>query len=114
METWLRKSLRNRGVGWLQEELEPQSWGIFVVAAQEFLLSCPPGEFGLRRTPFFFMKPSFWSKHRKNYKELYESSVNGSLSFSEIVEPVPSEFQGKEAIRYSPCPACGRADHLEF
>ncbi|KAL9833695.1 LOW QUALITY PROTEIN: cholesterol transporter ABCA5 [Geothlypis trichas] len=60
-----------------------------------------PGEFGLRRTPFFFMKPSFWSKHRKNYKELYESSINGSLSFSEIVEPVPSEFQGKEAIRIS-------------
>ncbi|PKU31514.1 atp-binding cassette sub-family a member 5 [Limosa lapponica baueri] len=47
------------------------------------------------------MKPSFWSKRRKNYKELYESSVNGSLSFSEIVEPVPSEFQGKEAIRIS-------------
>uniref|UniRef100_A0A672UQS1 Cholesterol transporter ABCA5 n=1 Tax=Strigops habroptila TaxID=2489341 RepID=A0A672UQS1_STRHB len=62
---------------------------------------CYPGEFGLRRTPFFFMKPSFWSKHRKNYKELYESSVNGSLSFSEIVEPVPLEFQGKEAIRIS-------------
>lgn len=74
-----------------------------MVAAQElpfFVLS--PGEFGLRRAPFFFVKPSFWSKHRKNYKELYESSVNGSLSFSEIVEPVPSEFQGKEAIRYSP------------
>lgn len=51
------------------------------------------------------MKPSFWSKRRKNYKELYESSINGSLSFSEIVEPVPSEFQGKEAIRYDLRPA---------
>lgn len=60
-----------------------------------------PGEFGLRRSSFFFMKPSFWSKRRKNYEELYESSINGNLSCSEMVEPVPSEFQGKEAIRYS-------------
>lgn len=78
-----------------------------MVAAQELPSVLSPGEFGLRRTPFFFMKPSFWSKHRKNYKELYESSINGSLSFSEIVEPVPAEFQGKEAIRCSPCPAWG-------
>ncbi|NXV45686.1 ABCA5 protein, partial [Uria aalge] len=74
---------------------------IFYLLVAVYLDQVIPGEFGLRRTPFFFMKPSFWSKHRKNYKELYESSVNGSLSFSEIVEPVPSEFQGKEAIRIS-------------
>ncbi|XP_019349796.1 cholesterol transporter ABCA5 [Alligator mississippiensis] len=58
-----------------------------------------PGEFGLRRTSLFFMKPSFWSKRRRNYKELYESTINGSLNFSEMVEPVSPEFQGKEAIR---------------
>ncbi|XP_015501469.1 ATP-binding cassette sub-family A member 5 [Parus major] len=74
---------------------------IFYLLVAVYLDQVIPGEFGLRRTPFFFMKPSFWSKHRKNYKELYESSANGSLSFSEIVEPVPSEFQGKEAIRIS-------------
>ncbi|NXU37135.1 ABCA5 protein, partial [Drymodes brunneopygia] len=74
---------------------------IFYLLVAVYLDQVIPGEFGLRRTPFFFMKPSFWSKHRKNYKELYESSINGSLSFSEIVEPVPSEFQGKEAIRIS-------------
>uniref|UniRef100_A0A8B9FYT6 Cholesterol transporter ABCA5 n=1 Tax=Amazona collaria TaxID=241587 RepID=A0A8B9FYT6_9PSIT len=74
---------------------------IFYLLVAVYLDQIMPGEFGLRRTPFFFMKPSFWSKHRKNYKELYESSVNGSLSFSEIVEPVSSEFQGKEAIRIS-------------
>uniref|UniRef100_A0A672UMJ9 Cholesterol transporter ABCA5 n=1 Tax=Strigops habroptila TaxID=2489341 RepID=A0A672UMJ9_STRHB len=74
---------------------------IFYLLVAVYLDQIMPGEFGLRRTPFFFMKPSFWSKHRKNYKELYESSVNGSLSFSEIVEPVPLEFQGKEAIRIS-------------
>ncbi|XP_059720093.1 cholesterol transporter ABCA5 isoform X1 [Haemorhous mexicanus] len=74
---------------------------IFYLLVAVYLDQVIPGEFGLRRTPFFFMKPSFWSKHRKNYRELYESSINGSLSFSEIVEPVPSEFQGKEAIRIS-------------
>uniref|UniRef100_H0Z0L6 Cholesterol transporter ABCA5 n=1 Tax=Taeniopygia guttata TaxID=59729 RepID=H0Z0L6_TAEGU len=74
---------------------------IFYLLVAVYLDQVMPGEFGLRRTPFFFMKPSFWSKRRKNYKELYESSINGSLSFSEIVEPVPAEFQGKEAIRIS-------------
>ncbi|XP_061471624.1 cholesterol transporter ABCA5-like isoform X2 [Rhineura floridana] len=58
-----------------------------------------PGEYGLRRSFVFFLKPSFWVKRTKNYKELYESSINGSLEFNEIVEPVSSEFQGKEAIR---------------
>uniref|UniRef100_A0A670I768 Cholesterol transporter ABCA5 n=1 Tax=Podarcis muralis TaxID=64176 RepID=A0A670I768_PODMU len=48
---------------------------------------------------FFFLKPSFWLKRTRNYKELYESSINGTLDFNEIIEPVSSEFQGKEAIR---------------
>ncbi|KAJ7403942.1 ATP-binding cassette sub-family A member 5 isoform X1 [Willisornis vidua] len=82
---------------------------IFYLLVAVYLDQVIPGEFGLRRTPFFFMKPSFWSKHRKNYKELYESSVNGSLSFSEIVEPVPSEFQGKEAIS---SPLVGFKQHM--
>ncbi|XP_034268593.1 cholesterol transporter ABCA5-like isoform X1 [Pantherophis guttatus] len=58
-----------------------------------------PGEYGLRRHFFFFLKPSFWSKRTKNYKELYESNINGNLEFNEIIEAVSSEFQGKEAIR---------------
>uniref|UniRef100_A0A670I4R6 Cholesterol transporter ABCA5 n=1 Tax=Podarcis muralis TaxID=64176 RepID=A0A670I4R6_PODMU len=58
-----------------------------------------PGEYGLRRSFFFFLKPSFWVKRTRNYKELYESSINGSLEFNEIVEPISSEFQGREAIR---------------
>uniref|UniRef100_K7FJW7 Cholesterol transporter ABCA5 n=1 Tax=Pelodiscus sinensis TaxID=13735 RepID=K7FJW7_PELSI len=74
---------------------------VFYLLLAVYLDQVIPGEFGLRRTSFFFMKPSFWSKRRRNYRELYESSVNGSLRFSEIVEPVPSEFQGKEAIRIS-------------
>ncbi|KAI6075749.1 ATP-binding cassette sub-family A member 5 [Aix galericulata] len=74
---------------------------IFYLLVAVYLDQVIPGEFGLRRSSFFFMKPSFWSKHRKNYKELYESSINGNLNCSEMVEPVPSEFQGKEAIRIS-------------
>lgn len=58
------------------------------------------GEFGLRRSSFYFLKPSYWSKSKRNYEELSEGNVNGNVSFSEIVEPVSSEFIGKEAIRY--------------
>ncbi|KAH0629331.1 hypothetical protein JD844_011316 [Phrynosoma platyrhinos] len=58
-----------------------------------------PGEYGLRRSIFFFLKPSFWTKRTRNYKELFESSINGNVDFNEIIEPVSSEFQGKEAIR---------------
>lgn len=60
-----------------------------------------PGEYGLRRSSFFFLKPSFWLKRTRNYKELYEASITGNVNFSEITEPVSSEFQGKEAIRIS-------------
>ncbi|KAF3817316.1 hypothetical protein GH733_011716, partial [Mirounga leonina] len=59
------------------------------------------GEFGLRRSSLYFLKPSYWSKSKRNYKELSEGSVNGNISFNEIVEPVSSEFMGKEAIRIS-------------
>lgn len=59
-----------------------------------------PGEFGLRRSSLYFLKPSYWSKSKRNYKELSEGNVNGNISFSEIIEPVSSEFMGKEAIRY--------------
>ncbi|XP_038613025.1 ATP-binding cassette sub-family A member 5 [Tachyglossus aculeatus] len=60
-----------------------------------------PGEFGLRRSSLYFMQPSYWSKNKRNYKELSEGNINGSISFSEIIEPVSSEFQGKEAVRIS-------------
>uniref|UniRef100_A0A8C8RLJ2 Cholesterol transporter ABCA5 n=1 Tax=Pelusios castaneus TaxID=367368 RepID=A0A8C8RLJ2_9SAUR len=74
---------------------------MFYLLLAVYLDQVIPGEFGLRRTSFFFMKPSFWSKRKRNYQELYENSTNGSLRFSEMVEPVSPEFQGKEAIRIS-------------
>ncbi|KAM8946763.1 cholesterol transporter ABCA5 [Pelodytes ibericus] len=58
-----------------------------------------PGEYGLKRPPFFFMKPSYWSKRRRNYGELNESHCNSNFNLSEMVEPVSLDLQGKEAIR---------------
>ncbi|MEE6506940.1 hypothetical protein FKM82_007908 [Ascaphus truei] len=58
-----------------------------------------PGEYGLKRTPFFFLKPSYWSKKRRLYGELNEIHLDRSVGASETVEPVSSELHGKEAIR---------------
>ncbi|XP_007957883.1 cholesterol transporter ABCA5 [Orycteropus afer afer] len=74
---------------------------IFYILLAVYLDQVIPGEFGLRRSSLYFLKPSYWSKNKRNYKELSEGNVNGSISFSEIVEPVSSEFLGKEAIRIS-------------
>ncbi|KAF4012943.1 hypothetical protein G4228_003028 [Cervus hanglu yarkandensis] len=74
---------------------------IFYILLAVYLDQVIPGEFGLRRSSFYFLKPSYWSKSKRNYKELSEGNMNGNVSFSEIVEPVSSEFIGKEAIRIS-------------
>uniref|UniRef100_A0A8C5WV71 Uncharacterized protein n=1 Tax=Laticauda laticaudata TaxID=8630 RepID=A0A8C5WV71_LATLA len=58
------------------------------------------GAYGLRRSFFFFLKPSFWIKKTRNYEELYESCGNENLDFNQVIETIPSEFKGKEAIRY--------------
>ncbi|XP_037610037.1 ATP-binding cassette sub-family A member 5 isoform X1 [Sebastes umbrosus] len=63
-----------------------------------------PGEFGMRRSLVYFLKPSYWSKRRKRYVEVssvYETEVKGAPSGDEYesVEPVSPEFRGKEAIR---------------
>uniref|UniRef100_A0A3B4ZPC9 Cholesterol transporter ABCA5 n=1 Tax=Stegastes partitus TaxID=144197 RepID=A0A3B4ZPC9_9TELE len=61
-----------------------------------------PGEFGMRRSLVYFLKPSYWSKRRKRYVEVssvYDTEVNGAPGGDESVEPVSPEFRGKEAIR---------------
>uniref|UniRef100_A0A7N6ALD9 ABC transporter domain-containing protein n=1 Tax=Anabas testudineus TaxID=64144 RepID=A0A7N6ALD9_ANATE len=61
-----------------------------------------PGEFGMRRSVVYFLKPSYWSKRRKRYVEVssvYDTEVNGAPVGEESVEPVSPEFRGKEAIR---------------
>ncbi|XP_020567686.1 ATP-binding cassette sub-family A member 5 isoform X1 [Oryzias latipes] len=68
-----------------------------------------PGEFGMRRSLVYFLQPSYWSRHRKRYVKVtsvFETETNGipdstdqSDESNEFVEPVSSEFRGKEAIR---------------
>ncbi|XP_075937697.1 cholesterol transporter ABCA5 [Anarhichas minor] len=61
-----------------------------------------PGEFGMRRSLVYFLKPSYWSKRRKRYVEVssvYDTEVKGAPGVDESVEPVSPEFRGKEAIR---------------
>ncbi|XP_030610588.1 cholesterol transporter ABCA5 isoform X1 [Archocentrus centrarchus] len=61
-----------------------------------------PGDFGMRRSLVYFLKPSYWSKRGRHYVEVssvYDTEVNGALSGDESVEPVSPEFRGKEAIR---------------
>uniref|UniRef100_A0A8B9KFP4 Cholesterol transporter ABCA5 n=1 Tax=Astyanax mexicanus TaxID=7994 RepID=A0A8B9KFP4_ASTMX len=61
-----------------------------------------PGEFGMRRSVIYFLKPSYWSTRSKRYVEVssvYEVEVNGTPMADESVEPVSPEFRGKEAIR---------------
>ncbi|KAJ3607863.1 hypothetical protein NHX12_024914 [Muraenolepis orangiensis] len=66
-----------------------------------------PGEFRLRRSPLYFLKPSYWSQRQKRYVEVssvYETEVNGAppppaAGGDQSIEPVSPEFRGKEAIR---------------
>uniref|UniRef100_A0AAV2LBD5 ABC transporter domain-containing protein n=1 Tax=Knipowitschia caucasica TaxID=637954 RepID=A0AAV2LBD5_KNICA len=61
-----------------------------------------PGEFGVRRSLLYFLKPSYWSKRSRRYVEVNsgcDSEANGSTRGAVPIEPVSAEFRGKEAIR---------------
>ncbi|XP_061886648.1 ATP-binding cassette sub-family A member 5 [Entelurus aequoreus] len=61
-----------------------------------------PGDFRMRRSLFYFLKPSYWSRRSTRYVEVssvYDTEANGAPSSGESVEPIPPEFRGKEAIR---------------
>lgn len=59
----------------------------------------------MRRPLLYFLKPSYWSKHRMQYTEVssgYDAEANGGPGGpggDESMEPVSPEFRGKEAIR---------------
>uniref|UniRef100_A0A3Q2E3Z0 ATP-binding cassette, sub-family A (ABC1), member 5 n=1 Tax=Cyprinodon variegatus TaxID=28743 RepID=A0A3Q2E3Z0_CYPVA len=58
-------------------------------------------EFGIKRSVLYFLKPRYWSKHRKRYVEVssvFDAEANGAPVGDENVEPVSPEFRGKEAI----------------
>ncbi|XP_061233233.1 ATP-binding cassette sub-family A member 10-like [Neopsephotus bourkii] len=61
-----------------------------------------PGKYGIPDSPFFCLKPSYWAKSRRgSTRKIPRSPVNPEELLSDDVEPVPSEFMGKEAIRLS-------------
>ncbi|XP_054898455.1 ATP-binding cassette sub-family A member 5 [Poeciliopsis prolifica] len=77
---------------------------IFYLLLALYLDQVLPGDFGIKRSMLYFLKPSYWSKHRKRYVEVssvYDAEANGAPGRDECVEPVSPEFRGKEAIRIS-------------
>ncbi|XP_028569482.2 ABC-type organic anion transporter ABCA8-like isoform X2 [Podarcis muralis] len=59
-----------------------------------------PDKYGVPYPPFFFLKKSYWFKSRGSYTStaLTNEPSHGNI-FSDNAEPVPPEFDGKEAIR---------------
>nr|XP_033816948.1 ATP-binding cassette sub-family A member 9-like isoform X2 [Geotrypetes seraphini] len=59
-----------------------------------------PDKYGTRLPVFFFLKASYWRGGSRQPRDtVTEQEEGNSAAFSDCVEPVPSEFQGKEAIR---------------
>ncbi|XP_047689671.1 ATP-binding cassette sub-family A member 9 isoform X2 [Prionailurus viverrinus] len=59
-----------------------------------------PSEYGHRRSPWFFLKSSFWFLHqRADHVALENETDSDSSPPNDSFEPVSPEFQGKEAIR---------------
>ncbi|XP_068007264.1 ATP-binding cassette sub-family A member 9-like isoform X1 [Melanerpes formicivorus] len=59
-----------------------------------------PGKYGARYPPLFFLKPSYWFKPRGGYMGMQAGSGSShDPIFSNNTEPMPSGFDGKEAIR---------------
>uniref|UniRef100_A0A4W3KGC3 ATP binding cassette subfamily A member 5 n=1 Tax=Callorhinchus milii TaxID=7868 RepID=A0A4W3KGC3_CALMI len=62
-----------------------------------------PGEFGQHQPFFYFLRPSYWFHRRKHYDQIdavSEGEPSHTTGFSKVVEAVPAELKGKEAIRY--------------
>nr|XP_013799944.1 PREDICTED: ATP-binding cassette sub-family A member 10-like [Apteryx mantelli mantelli] len=59
-----------------------------------------PGKYGVQYPPSFFLKPSYWFQRKSRYTEERTGSgkSHGPL-LSNNEEPMPPEFDGKEAIR---------------
>ncbi|KAJ8263809.1 hypothetical protein GJAV_G00141500 [Gymnothorax javanicus] len=66
-----------------------------------------PGEFGSRRPFLYFLKPSYWSRGRRQCTEARDGELSGSplppdsAHPTHPIEPVSPEFRGREAIRIS-------------
>ncbi|XP_067403873.1 uncharacterized protein [Emydura macquarii macquarii] len=59
-----------------------------------------PDKYGMKYPPLFCLKPSYWCKSRRSYAgKRLETDQNHERIFNDSMEPVPAEFDGKEAIR---------------
>uniref|UniRef100_A0A8D0HD28 ABC transporter domain-containing protein n=1 Tax=Sphenodon punctatus TaxID=8508 RepID=A0A8D0HD28_SPHPU len=59
-----------------------------------------PDKYGVTYPPLYFLKPSYWFKSRRRHAgERFEIEKDHEQIFSDNAEPVPPEFDGKEAIR---------------
>ncbi|NWU22183.1 ABCA9 protein, partial [Dyaphorophyia castanea] len=59
-----------------------------------------PGKYGIPDPPLFFLKASYWMRSRRgSSRNVPRSTANPEELLGDDVEPVPSEFLGKEAIR---------------
>uniref|UniRef100_A0A8C9KJ39 ATP binding cassette subfamily A member 9 n=1 Tax=Panthera tigris altaica TaxID=74533 RepID=A0A8C9KJ39_PANTA len=58
-----------------------------------------PSEYGHRRSPWFFLKSSFWFLHQRADHVALENETDSDSSPNDSFEPVSPEFHGKEAIR---------------
>uniref|UniRef100_A0A8C4VUM2 ABC transporter domain-containing protein n=1 Tax=Gopherus evgoodei TaxID=1825980 RepID=A0A8C4VUM2_9SAUR len=59
-----------------------------------------PDKYGMKYPPLFCLKPSYWCKSKRGYADKRpETEQNHEGIFNDSMEPVPPEFDGKEAIR---------------
>ncbi|XP_075850818.1 ATP-binding cassette sub-family A member 10 isoform X4 [Microcebus murinus] len=58
-----------------------------------------PDKDGHRQSPLFFLKSSFWSKHKNTHHEVFQNEINPEHFSDDSFEPVSPEFHEKEAIR---------------
>uniref|UniRef100_A0A8C4VU59 ABC transporter domain-containing protein n=1 Tax=Gopherus evgoodei TaxID=1825980 RepID=A0A8C4VU59_9SAUR len=57
-------------------------------------------KYGMKYPPLFCLKPSYWCKSKRGYADKRpETEQNHEGIFNDSMEPVPPEFDGKEAIR---------------
>ncbi|XP_064532196.1 ABC-type organic anion transporter ABCA8-like [Pseudopipra pipra] len=59
-----------------------------------------PGKYGIPDPPLFCLKPSYWMRSRRgSTRDIPRPTANPEELLGDDVEPVPPQFQGKEAIR---------------
>ncbi|KAK2507817.1 hypothetical protein MC885_014422 [Smutsia gigantea] len=58
-----------------------------------------PTQYGHQHSPWFFLRPSFCSRHQRVDHVALENKIDSDSSPKDSFEPMSPEFQGKKAIR---------------